>query len=113
MDIKTYQEEDHYPETLPYPTRKIMISGEEIEEYIIPESDKEDVLDLLYPFEPVPSLDDSFLDLHEDRRFKVRDFRVIQGIGMPFLMSPYWERSGGSVIDWVAHRRQKGPGKAF
>ena len=98
------EERPRFPETLPYPTRKVDVAGEMIEEYIIPESDRGEVLDMLYPFSPVPSLDDTFLDLHENRRFLVRDFKVIQGIGMPFLMSPYWEHSGGSVIDWVSRR---------
>lgn len=107
------EEESRFPETLPYPTKKVNVSGEVIEEYIIPEGDKATVLDMLYPFSPVPSLDDTFLDMHEDRRFIVRDFRVIQGIGMPFLMSPYWEHSGGSVIDWVARRSGTIRQKAF
>ena len=75
-----------------------------VEEYIIPEDQKEAVLALLYPFTNVPSLNKVMIDIHEDKKFRVRDYKVIQGPDRPFLMSPYWETSGGSVIDWFPAR---------
>lgn len=86
---------------LPYPTRPLKILGATVEEYIIPEEKKKEVLEQLYIFDPVPSLDEERFDLHEGRKFTVRDFRVIREDGMNFLVSPYYPNSGGSVIDWM------------
>ena len=92
------------PAMLPFPIRRVKVSGGFVEEYIIPEDKKESVLALLYPFFSVPHMDKVMIDIHENKRFRVRDFKVIQGPDRPFLMSPYWETSGGSVIDWMAAR---------
>jgi hypothetical protein len=91
----------HAESKLPYPTRLLEVHGGTVEEYIIPDEKREEVLDDLYPFEPVPSLDEEFLDLHEGRKFTVRDFRVTWENGHNFLVSPYYPSSGGSVIDWM------------
>lgn len=89
-------------EPLPYPTRPLFFSdGECVEEFIIPEEDKEIVLELLYPFSPIPKLTDTMYDLHADKTFIVRDFRVTWEHGMNYLVSPYYPESGGTVIDWV------------
>lgn len=85
---------------LPYPTRPIKVEGGYVDAYIIPEEKKEEVLKQLYPFIPVPSLDAEMLDIHEDKRFKVREFMVLRGQGMNWLVSPYYPGSGGTVIDW-------------
>jgi len=84
-----------------YPTRWRETGGNRIEEYIIPEEEKARVLDELYPFEPVPDLGDSMFDLHEEKEFQVREFRVLRGEAMDLLVSPYYFSSGGTVIDWM------------
>lgn len=86
---------------LPYPTRQLKVFGGTIEEYIIPEDKKQEVLNQLYLFDPVPSLDEQRFDLHEGKIFTVRDFRVVREGGKNFLVSPYYPNSGGSVIDWM------------
>lgn len=86
---------------LPFPTRPLKVQGGIIEEYIIPDDHKEAVLKLLYPFVPVPSLDEEMIDIHEDRNFFVRDYRVVREGSMDALVSPYYPISGGSVIDWM------------
>jgi len=86
---------------LPYPTRKVLENGVVFEEYVIPAGDKRDVLNRLYPFDPVPDLDDTMYDLHEERAFRVGDYRVIRGPGMDMLVSPFYFSSGGTVIDWM------------
>ena len=92
----------HYiEEKLPYPTRPLKVHGGTVEEYIIPEDKKAEVLESLYLSVPVPSLDEELFDLHEGKRFRVRDFRVTWEKGMNFLVSPYYPSSGGSVIDWM------------
>ncbi|MDB6169074.1 MAG: hypothetical protein JWM88_1938 [Verrucomicrobia bacterium] len=71
------------------------------EEYLIPPEDKLQVLEQLYPFVKIPSLNDTLMDIHEEKEFVVRDFKVVREQGMNMLVSPYYYRSGGSVIDWV------------
>ncbi len=86
---------------LPFPRKPLKVHGGTVEEYIIPEEKKEEVLRQLYIFRDCPSLDDELLDIHEDKKFKVRDFRVTREGGMNMLVSPYYPNSGGTVIDWV------------
>ena len=93
---------DRAPERLPYPTRPLKVcGGNEVEEYIIPDDKKAEVLDELYPFDPVPALDDECFDIHDGKKFRVGDFRVIKEEVMDFLVSPYYPSSGGTVIDWM------------
>jgi hypothetical protein len=86
---------------LSYPTRLVPAGAEKIEEYIIPEGEKAQVLDDLYPFDPVPALTEMMYDLHEEKPFRVGDFRVLRGAAMDMLVSPYYFNSGGTVIDWM------------
>lgn|GEM_PF-882978 len=86
---------------LTYPTRQISAGAEMIEEYIVPEEEKAQVLDGLYPFDPIPALTEMMYDLHEGKPFRVGDFRVIRGAAMDMLVSPYFFNSGGTVIDWM------------
>jgi len=86
---------------LPFPTKPLHINGTEVEEYIIPEEKKDVVLRALYLFHPIPSLDEELFDLHSGKRFRVRQFRVTREGGHNFLVSPYYEEGGGTVIDWV------------
>ena len=72
-----------------------------MEEYKIPEHKKAEVLKALYIFHPVPSLDEVRCDLHPGRNFRVRQFRVTREGGHNWLVSPYYEEGGGTVIDWV------------
>ncbi len=89
-------------ERLPYQTRPLVFpNGVSVEEFIIPDEDKEIVLAQLYPFSPIPNLSDILYDLHADKTFLVKDFRVTWEHGMNYLVSPYYPESGGTVIDWV------------
>ena len=89
-------------ERLPYPTKPMVFQdGTSVEEFIIPEEDKELVLEQLYPFSPIPKLTDTVYDLHADKTFIVREFRVTWEHGMNYLVSPYYPESGGTVIDWM------------
>ena len=89
-------------ERLDYPTEKMKMSnGCEVEKYIIPEADKEKVLDALYIFTDKPSLDNERLDLHTNRIFKVRDYIVTREGNGNFLVSPYYAEKGGTVLDWI------------
>ncbi len=86
---------------LPFPTKKIEVHGRMIEEYIIPEENKAEVLDQMYLFEPVPSLDEERFDLHSGKLFRVRDFRVTREDDHNWLVSPHYEEAGGTMIDWM------------
>src|SRR3990172_3410705 len=89
-------------ERLPYPTRPLVFpNGTSVEEFIIPDEDKEIVLAQLYPFSPIPELSDVLYDLHADKTFVVKDFQVTWEHGMNYLVSPYYPESGGTVIDWM------------
>ena len=90
-------------EKLDYPTEILKMSnGCEVEKYIIPESDKQKVFDALYPFIGRPSLDDTLIDIHASRTFKVRDYIVTREGDGNFLVSPYYAEAGGTVLDWMA-----------
>ncbi len=85
---------------LPYPL--LEVEGRDgVLEYVIPEGKKENVLKKMYPFRDCPSLDDERIDLHVDKRFIVRQFKVIREGEMNYLVSPYYFEGGGSVIDWM------------
>ena len=92
-------------EKLPFPTRPLKVhcgSGTEyVEEYIIPDDQKQEVLEKLFIFTPVPSLDDEMYDIHEGKTFRVREFRVTWENGHNWLVSPYYPLTGGTVIDWI------------
>ena len=95
---------DNHPieERLPYPTQPMYFpDGTSVEEFIIPDEDREIVLEQLYPFSPVPKLTDEVEDLHVNKKFIVKDFRVTWEHGMNYLVSPYYPEGGGTVIDWI------------
>ena len=96
------------PQTLPFPTRELRVHGGSVVEYLVPDERKRDILHALYPFTRVPELNDLMYDLHEDRTFRVRDYKVVVENGMLCLVSPYYASSGGSVIDWMPMPRRKG-----
>lgn len=86
---------------LPYQTRPMYFpNGASVEEFIIPDEDRELVLEQLYPFSPIPKLTDVMYDIHAEKTFMVKEFRVTWEHGMNFLVSPYYPESGGTVIDW-------------
>lgn len=79
----------------------------EAQEYIIPEDDKAKVLRELYPFENPPSVEDRLFCLHEKKTFRVGDFKVIREDERNYLVSPYYAKSGGMVIDWVTEESKE------
>ena len=88
-------------ERLPYQTRPMYFpNGASVEEFIIPDEDRELVLAQIYPFSPIPKLTDVMYDIHAEKTFMVKDFRVTWEHGMNYLVSPYYPESGGTVIDW-------------
>ncbi|MBQ7651599.1 MAG: hypothetical protein IJS15_11610 [Victivallales bacterium] len=89
-------------EKLDYPTEILKMSnGCEVERYVIPDEDKEKVFDALYPFIGRPSLEDTLIDVHTSKTFKVRDYMVVREGDGNFLVSPYYAEAGGTVLDWM------------
>ena len=95
------RKKDYFEPRLPFPVRTAQARGGEVEVYIIPENRKAAVLKELFPFTPVPSLDEEMYDLHAEKKFLVKDFFVTREDGMNMLVSPYYFESGGTVIDWL------------
>ena len=87
-------------ERLPFPTKLVQAPIGIVEEYIIPYDKKKEVLKKLYPFTPVPSLEATMTDIHENKKFKVKEFCVTREGEVNVLVSPYYFISGGTVIDW-------------
>ena len=88
---------------LPYPTDKLVDArGACYESYQIPMQDKANILREYYPFTPVPKMDEVLLDIHENKTFTVRDFLIIRENGRNYLVSPYYPKSYGTVLDWVS-----------
>jgi hypothetical protein len=86
---------------LPFPTKPLVVHGRKIEEYIIPDDKRAEVLAQMYPFAPVPGLDEEWCDIHSGKVFAIRQFRVTREDGRNWLVSPFYEEGGGTVIDWV------------
>jgi hypothetical protein len=94
-------EDSPLDEKLPYQTRPMYFpNGASVDEFIIPDEDRELILEQIYPFSPIPKLTDVMYDIHADKTFIVKDFRVTWEHGMNYLVSPYYPESGGTVIDW-------------
>ena len=102
MNSEFFSNENPIEEKLPYATRLMFFpDGTSVEEFIIPDEDKEIVLEQLYPFSPIPKLTDEVEDMHAGKKFIVKDFRVTWEHGINYLVSPYYPESGGTVIDWI------------
>ena len=90
---------------LPYPTKFIItVFGDWVEEFIIPEEDKEIVLKQVYPFSPIPKLTEKKFDFYVDKVFLVKDFRVTWEMDINFLVGAYYDESGWSIVDW--HKKE-------
>jgi hypothetical protein len=92
---------------LPYPIKVVPSATGPVRIYEIPDDQKEEVLEQLYIFRPVPSLDDVMEDIHTGKRFRVREFLVAREGEMNVLASPYYLEAGGTVIDWWPVRRAR------
>ena len=92
---------------LPFPVKVVPSARGPVRIYEIPEDQKEAILEQLYIFRPVPSLDDVMEDIHAEKQFRVREFLVAREGEMNVLASPYYLEAGGTVIDWELVRRAR------
>ncbi|MFZ2053236.1 MAG: hypothetical protein WAU81_03465 [Candidatus Aminicenantales bacterium] len=88
-------------ERLPFPLRTVPTELGPVAVYEIPDDQKPAVIKLLYPFRPLPGLEDVMEDVHAGKTFKVKDFVVTREGRMNVLASPYYLEHGGTVIDWI------------
>jgi len=88
-------------ERLPFPLRTVQTKLGPIDVYEIPNNQKAAILKKLYPFRPLPRLEDVMQDIHAEKIFKVKDFMVTREGRMNVLASPYYLEHGGTVIDWI------------
>ena len=78
-----------------FPTEQLMMrNGCVVEKYLIPEEEKVDVLETLYPFTGLPSKDEMWLDLHTNTTFRVEEFIVIREGDLNFLAQRSTRRRG-------------------
>jgi hypothetical protein len=92
---------------LPFPIKVVASPSGPVQVYEIPEDQKGAILQQLYIFTPVPSLDDVMEDIHTGKRFRVREFLVAREGQINVLASPYYLEAGGTVIDWWPVRRAR------
>lgn len=63
--------------------------------------DKQKYLQENHPTGPVPDLDHEFVCIHCNKIFKVRDYKVIEEDGFPYISCPDAPECDGTVIDWI------------
>lgn len=81
---------------LPFPIKVVASASGPGQIYEIPDDQKEAILEQLYIFRPVPSLDDVMEDIHAEKQFRVREFLVAREGGMNVLAGrsrPYREKN--------------------
>lgn len=87
---------------LPFPMQPLETwCGRPEVEYVIPDDARGDLLEALYPFDPCPKLDDIKYDIHEEKFFMVKEFKVLRFKDRNLLASPFYGHSGGMVVDWL------------
>ena len=88
---------------LDYAVRKLeMAFGPAEQEYIIPAEDKEKVLKDLWPLaKDVPGMEDTRFDLHSEKEFLVKDYRVIRCRERNMIVAPDYPHTGGMLVDWM------------
>jgi hypothetical protein len=70
---------------LPFPIKVVPSRTGPVQIYEIPDDRKEEVLEQLYIFRPIPSLDDVMEDIHTGKRFRVRAPHPLDSFSPPYL----------------------------
>ena len=92
---------------LDYPLKPLkMAYGKPEQVYEIPEEDKEKVLNDLWPFSDRPAMDETLYDIHEDALFVFKDAQVIRCRGRNMIVSPYFKKTGGMLVDFVRQEQK-------
>lgn len=89
--------EEVFEKPLPFPLKQVT---EYSQEYEIPMADKPAVLKKMDALNSGKMGEMRFC-LHEEKLFKVDDFKVVRENDINYLVSPYYYSSGGTLIDWM------------
>lgn len=91
---------------LSYPVKKMALPGGSYEvEYVVPNKDKDALIKELNPLKNRLSANSTRFCLHQQKTFKLRKCRVIRYNGRNLLVSPWYDQTGGTLLDWVAPYR--------
>ena len=100
---------------LPFPLKKhaVKYNDEEVVVdwyYVIQPLKKQEVFDSydLWPFADKPKLEKVLFDIHASKYFYLVDFKVIRWHEINILVSPYYFKSGGTVLDMVDPKTMQG-----
>ena len=77
------------------------------EEYIIPDEKKWEVIDEMRLFDCPAKPTTRMIDIHCDRHFTARRFKVVHESGSDWLVSPYYYSSRGTAIDCYDSPRKR------
>ncbi len=89
-------------EKLPFPTYTVnddIFVDEEV--YNIPSDCIEEVLKKCWFFADVPSINEERFDIHEEAVFHLKDIQVIRYNNRNIIVSPYYFKSGGCIVDFI------------
>lgn len=88
---------------LSYPVRKMALPDGSYEvEYVVPGKDKGRILDELNPMKTHLTPNCTRFCLHQQKTFRLARCRVIRYNGRNLLVSPWYDQTGGTLLDWVA-----------
>lgn len=74
-------------------------------QYVIPDEEKADVIRKLWMFDGAERLDmdATYLDIHCNKTFKLRDAIITREDDCNFIMSPYYAEAGGTLLDMTEY----------
>lgn len=94
-------------EPLKYPTvwKQFQNHGYRFRQYVIPPEEKAAVIRKLWMFDGAERLDmdATYLDIHCNKTFKLRDAIITREDGCNFIMSPYYPEAGGTLLDMTEY----------
>ena len=69
--------------------------------YEIPDESKESVLNTLWPFFEIPSMDEPLLDIHENKLTTLRNCIVVRVGNRNIVVTENYFHSGGTCLDLI------------
>ena len=74
-------------------------------QYVIPPEEKESVIRKLWMFDGAERLnmDATYLDIHCNKTFQLKDAIITREDGCNFIMSPYYAEAGGTLLDMTQY----------
>tara|TARA_B100000809_G_C14715064_1_gene379272 strand:+ start:34 stop:363 length:330 start_codon:yes stop_codon:yes gene_type:complete len=86
---------------LDYPTKPLELTDSKVVlEYVIPMEDKQELLNKLHFGKP-QKLNEEVIDINCNKKFTVKDYKVVWENETNYVVSPYYQFSGGTLMEWV------------